>query len=251
MIADRVERIRLMRLKSSKLRGYINIGALLCGEEPCSISTKAKFIKWLGREAGVGNSDTHENSIDYILKRISREFGPFKIEEVPELLSAVGSLIDSTIVLEVEMIIERYLEIMQETYSSEIELTLLKGYKPHVNLIRSFPRSIYDHPRHIAPVEDLLDSIAKRHYLGKEPCNSVCGAVGWVVTHAHKTAIKQIEIGDFVSQLSLALKHLTQTDLNHAIEVWQNIVKPKLQEFDGSNKSQIEQNRNTQPNTTS
>jgi hypothetical protein len=124
------------------------------------------------------------------------------------------------------------------------------GYRPHIDLIRSFPRSFYDHPRYLAPVEDLLDSIAMRHYLGKQPGDAEDGAVGWLVTHALATGTKKTEETEFVSQLSSELKHWSPPQINHAIEVWQNIVSPKLQQFNGMPKSQIEEQRRSTQKTT-
>jgi hypothetical protein len=189
----------------------------------------AVYFSRLLKEQGLPESPIRRTgNIDFFLRPLLQQSRIHSIESVPFWISSVGVVVDSTDVLASEEIRENYKKLEDPTFQATLSYNVhISGYKPHIELIKEFSRSSYQHPRYLAPVEDLLIHFANSYFIGHTPSNADKGAVGYVIDLATRSTSRK-DYTELLPILSSAIGHWTADELRECQAVWTNIVRPEL-----------------------
>lgn len=146
------------------------------------------------------------------------------INDIPELLSPSGCLIDSDICLGVLQVRNDYRAISHQTTRS-LNYELISGYRPHTDLIKQLPRHFYDHPGYLAPAEDLLDWLAVDFYAASRVGDAEDGAIGWLL---HVITERSSSQNDILKVLASESQYWSEDRLLACLKCWDTIVNPAL-----------------------
>jgi hypothetical protein len=189
----------------------------------------AAYLYRLLKEHGLPDSaGSRQGNIDFLLRPLLRQSRIHSIESVPYWVSSVGTLVDSAAVLASAEIRENYKKLEDPTFKATLWYDVnVCGYKPHIEQIRMFPRSYYEHPRYLAPVEDLLMHLANTHFINRIPSDADRGAVGWVIDLVTSSRTSQ-DHPDLLRILSSDIGYWTIEELLECKAVWENVVRTAL-----------------------
>lgn len=170
--------------------------------------------------------EARSGKVDEVVRQILREFDLHSLLSVPELLSAVGYLVNADDALGVLNVREHYL---RRTGHREVSVlfALQSGHRPHTEVIKSLRRHVFEHPGYLAPVEDLLDWLALEFYAAKRAGDAEDGAVGSLVD---KVVSTEAANSDVIPRLAEESKHWTVQRLTECVACWRERVRPLLEQ---------------------